>query len=97
MNRRSFAGMAGNAAGTRSRQGAVATLVAAGVATALARPENGAARKRRNSGPRCKQQKGLCTGVLVPGCGGDQDCIARIRGCCERAASCDIGGFLDCL
>ena len=85
-----------------TRRASLVSVGTAGVA-ALAAPIATAGKKKKRKKIKgdvfkhCKQQEVECAFVVESECQGDTDCLLQGLQCCERLATCDIVGFVDCL
>jgi hypothetical protein len=91
---------------TLSRRGALQTLGAGALATALGRSagEHAEAKKKRTKkgkkgdvNKRCKSQIGGCINILTPACADDEVCLATVQRCCPVLGTCNFASFLTCL
>ena len=82
-----------------TRRASVAALGVAGLARFMAPAASDAKKKHKKKfdvNKFCKKQVPECNTLITVQCAGDPDCLDALP-CCQELATCDFGGFLNCL
>jgi hypothetical protein len=93
--------MANNAYTRRGafRRGSLLALGAAGIATALAAPGQGKAKKGKQD--RCRKNQGQCRAAVEDYCTRNTNdppaCVSLYGPCCDQFTGCNVGAGISCI
>lgn len=82
-----------------TRRGSLAAL--GGLVAAITQADVSKAKKegrgKKQSGKRCRRQVAPCQAYFAGMCNGDPECMAHFQPCCDKLATCDSAGLLQCI